>query len=57
MIQRAASWINFKQRIVRVKKIENEMGVACSMYVGRGEAFTGFGGETRRKEVTCESQE
>jgi hypothetical protein len=38
-------------------KIEkNEMGGACSMYGGEEKCIPGFGGETRGKETTWETQ-
>jgi hypothetical protein len=39
---------------VRVIKIENQMGGACSTYVER--RIQGFGGETRGKETTWKTQ-
>jgi hypothetical protein len=37
-------------------KIENEMGGACNAYGGEERLIQDFGGETRRKESTWETQ-
>jgi hypothetical protein len=48
--------LHCSSNIVRVIIEKNEMGGACSAYGGEERRIQGFGGETRGKETTWETQ-